>query len=79
MREEKERQKRGWKTKEFPKENPKYVVIAASRLPSHTCWKITGRIIVRALFKYIELDCPMVRKRTCTMKLQMDYNVVSEE
>jgi hypothetical protein len=81
-REEKENVKSvDGKQKEFPKENPKYVVIASKSIAvSHMLEDNWSHKLYGHCFKYIDLDSPDGKeKNVCTMKLQMDYNVVSEE
>jgi len=81
-REEKENVKSvDGKQKEFPKENPKYVVIASKSIAvSHMLEDNWSHKLYGHCFKYINLDSPDGKeKNVCTMKLQMDYNVVSEE
>ena len=80
-REEKENVKSvDGKQKEFPKENPKYDIASKSIAVSHMLEDNWSHKLYGHCFKYIELDSPDGKeKNVCTMKLQMDYNVVSEE
>jgi hypothetical protein len=71
----------GEKGKVEQTENPKYVVIASTSIAvSHMLEDNWSHKLYGHCYKFIELASPDGKEQNvCTMKLQMDYKVVSED